>query len=208
MICRYCGEPTAKFFQKEHDECRQTMQQEWQKVEELLFSYETGKISSKDAAKQIIPASSGRYLQIYLWNRVNFKDEIRSSNHLIYSAQFIEAVDEKNRVHMDRPGLSYARYPKWESSGKKICEMGVLALTDEGVYLIDTKTTFLPYKKIIDVSTGKFLSHKCLRIDVKTTSPQGHKYEIWSLDPVENNITDIACRIIKMMTGIKTAYRP
>ena len=208
MICKYCGKTTPKLFQKEHDECRDIILSEWQEVEKLMFAYESGQITSKEATNQIVPMSSGKYLQIYMWDRVHFKNEIKSTDHLIYSAQFIEAVDEKNRVHMERPGLSYARYPKWESSGKKICEMGVLALTDTGVYLMDTITTFIPYKKIIDVSKGKFLSHKCVKINVKTTSPQGHKYEIWSLDPVEDNIADITFRIIKMMTGIKSAYRP
>lgn len=202
MRCKLCGKPTGKFLSTCHPECEQKLHNELLEMDAVISAFEKGEISRREAIAQLIRASSTEYIQKLFWDNIPTKSDIRTYEHLVFCYRFVEVSEEKNRCRMERTGLSYARYPQWESAPKKICDTAKLALTDGGVYFLDMKPYYIPYSKIVDVGVDTFFTRKEVYFDVKTSSPHRHRYCIWAFDKKDQDIVENVCSIIRLMAGI------
>lgn len=202
MKCKLCGKPTGKFLVACHPECEQILHNELLEMDAVLFAFERGGIGRGEAITQIIRASSTEYIQKLFWDIIPTKSDIRSYEHLLFSYRFVEVTEERNRCRMERTGLSYARYPKWESTSEKICDMARLALTDGGVYFLDLNAYYIPYSKIADVGVDTLFTRKRVYFDVKTSSSQRHRYCIWALDKKDRDFEENVYSVIRLMVGI------
>ena len=108
---------------------------------------------------------------------------------------------------MERTGLSYAKYPQWECTSQKICELATIAFTENGVYFLDGKDYYIPYSKIVDVGIKTTFSRKEVYFDVKTTSPHRHRYSARIADKKNSEFTDNAYKLLMLMTGITQTSR-
>lgn len=202
MRCKLCGEPTGRFLSTCHPECEQILRNELLELEAVLSAFKKGEIDHGEAIAQIVRTSSADYIQKLFWDNIPTKSDIRSYEHLVFCYSFVEVYEEKNRCRMERTGLSYARCPQWESTRERIFHMARLALTDGGIYFLDSSPYYIPYSKIVDAGVETRFMRKEVYFDVKTSSPHRHRYCIGAFDKKDQDFAEKACSIIRLMARI------
>ena len=207
MNCKLCGRPTDRFLHVYHQECLDRLHSELAEIDEIIALYESGEIEHRYAKARIVNATSTDYIQKFFWNNIYSRTSIRTYDHLVYSQSLIEVFEEKNRCKMERTGLSYAKYPQWECTSQKICELATIAFTDNGVYFLDGKDYYIPYSKIVDVGIKTTFSRKEVYFDVKTSSLHRHRYSARTADKKNSAFTDNAYKLLMLMTGITQISR-
>ena len=207
MNCKLCGKPTGRFLHVYPQECLDRLHSELAEIDEIIALYESGEIEHRYAKARIVNATSTDYIQKFFWNNIYSRTSIRTYDHLVYSQSLIEVFEEKNHCRMERTGLSYAKYPQWECTSQKICELATIAFTDNGVYFLDGKDYYIPYSKIVDVGIKTTFSRKEVYFDVKTSSPHRHRYSARTADKKNSEFTDNAYKLLMLMTGITQISR-
>ena len=206
MKCRLCGTPTGKFLSQYHSSCVVEFKRQWALMGQAMDEYNAGITSFLVAKERLIRASAESNVQRFFWSNIYSRNELRTYDKLIYSQNFICASEEKNRCHMERTGLSYAKYPQWEQSTHSICQNGTIALTDSGVYILGdgAATIYIPYSKIVDVGfeDSRWFGPSAY-FDVKTTSPRRHRYSVTALDRKFKNISVTVYDVLRFMSGLK-----
>lgn len=169
-----------------------------------IDEYHLGATSVSIAKAKLIEASSESHIQNLFWGTIHSRNEIRSYDKLVFSQNLVDVYEEKNRCHMERTGLSYAKYPKWEYGSQRISQLGTVALTDSGIYILDAKSIYIPYSRIIDVGVNTpLLRVQEVYFEVKTTSPYRHRYSICAGDRKDKNLAVALADIIRLMIGLK-----
>lgn len=182
MKCMFCNNP-AGFMKSYHPECKSRVETHLSKLESVINRYNQEEVSFQSAKQQLVElASADGFYQNYLWNSVADKSDIRTNETLIYVESQISIAEEKNWKTMERTGLSYARYPIWESCSKKVEEMATVAFTDKSIYLLGFEKSYIyPYNKIVNIGYEHSKAGTAY-FDVKTTSPHPHRFHLWATD--------------------------
>lgn len=205
MKCKLCGKPTEKLLQNHHKECADMLRARLNSMDDVINDYKAGKTCFDEAKIKLIEVSSDEYVQKFFWNKIYPRSEIRTDDKLIFSQNSIRVSEEKNRCHMERTGLSYAKYPKWECIRSVIFSNATFVMTDTGIYFIDDNTLYIPYNKIVGVGIeNSGFSGSEVYFDVKTSSPHRHRY---SLQTDDCNFAPTVCDALEFMTGMGTALR-
>ena len=207
MNCKLCGKPTGRLLHVYHQECLDKLHNELAEIDEIIALYESGEIEHHCAKARIMNATSTDFIQKFFWNNIYSHSAIRTYDHLVFSQSLIEVFEEKNRCRMERTGLSYTKYPQWECTSQKICELATIAFTDNGVYFLDGKDYYIPYSKIVDVGIKTTFSRKEVYFDVKTSSPHLHRYSARTVDKKNSEFIDNAYKLLMLMTGITQTSR-
>lgn len=204
MKCDLCGNPTGKFFSHYHPECAAAFKKQWALMGKCIDDYNANRIGFSAAKEQFILASEESHTQKLFWSHIYSRNELRTYDKLVFSQNFICVSEEKNRCHMERTGLSYAKYPQWEHNSQRICYNGTIALTDSGVYILGEATYYIPYGKIIDVGlkSSSWFGQSAY-FDVKTSSSRRHRYLVSALDKKFKNIALTVYDILRFMVGLR-----
>ena len=206
MKCVLCGQPTGKLFGSHHHDCVAKFKTQWYLMAKAIDEYNLGIKCWPDAKYTFIGFAAESHVQKFFWGNVHTRSEVRTYDKLVFSQSMICAGEEKNRCRMERTGLSYEKHPQWDHDYQCIAQMGTVALSDSGVYIIGLKTYYIPYGKIVDVGIEKpFLGKDKVYFDVHTTSANRHRYLIESEDKKDKNLVIVLYDILRFMTGMKDA---
>ena len=204
MRCRLCGNKTEKFFCSYHAECVRLFKDQWFLMGKAIDEYRLGFTSKQVALNKFIQAASDSIIQNYFQSNIYSSTVLRTYDKLVFSQSLVQCSEEKNRCHMERTGLSYAKYPQWQAQAINICSNGTIALSDSGIYIIGESNLYIPYGKVIDAGITKipFIGTE-VYFDVKTTSPHRHRYAIRAIDKKDVYLAYSLCDIIRFMAGIR-----
>lgn len=206
LKCVLCGQPTGKLFGSHHQDCVAKFKTQWFLMARAIDEYNLGIKSWPEAKYDFINFAAENHVQKFFWGNIHTRSEVRTYDKLIFSQSLICAGEEKNRCHMERTGLSYEKYPQWDHNYQCIAQMGTVALSDSGIYIIGIKTYYIPYGKIVDVGMEKlFWGKEKVYFDVHTTSANRHRYLIESEDKKDKNLVVVLYEILRFMTGMKDA---
>ena len=182
-----------------HKECIDKLTKELTEADLVIDAYKNDKMRWIDAKEQIVVATSGEYTQKFFWRNIVTKSDIKTTDHLLFSQNLIEVCEEKNRCTMVRTGLSYAKYPQWETGRMIICMSATVAATDSGIYFLGSNAYYIPYSKMVDV--GK--TNGEVYIDVKTSSPHRHRYSLHSIEKDDRDFVNNVYSLVRMMANIE-----
>lgn len=199
MKCYLCGKPVGTFLGICHQECADQLHSEFLEVDSVIDKFKSGQISCRIAKEMLVKATSTEYIQAYFWRNIYSKSAIRTYDKVVYSQNFIEAAESKNRCKMERTGLSYARMPSWEANTYNIAQNASAVLTDSGIYVLDAQDLYIPYSRIIDVG----VDGRRVYFDVKTTSPYGHRYYLWQHNAKDMVFRDNVYEVLRIMANIR-----
>lgn len=206
MKCDLCGNPTGKFFSHYHPECAAAFKKQWALMGKCIDDYNEDLMNLSAAKEQFIRSSAESHAQRLFWSHIYSRSELRTYDKLVFSQNFVCVSEEKNRCHMERTGLSYAKYPQWETNSRRICQNGTIALSDSGVYILGggEATRYIPYGKIVDVGlNNSSWFGQSAYFDVRTTSSSRHRYSVSALDKKFKNIAVTVYDILRFMVGLK-----